>query len=60
MNRNVFSAAVAAMSLFTLVSLQRADAAVVLFPSPLAVDSTTAVGTSFTFSGTLKGRTLLA
>jgi hypothetical protein len=51
--RRVILAAAAAASVFTLSGLQQADAALITFTSPLTVDSTTATGTSFTFSGTL-------
>jgi hypothetical protein len=60
MNRSVFSAAVAAVSLITMASVQPADAALVSFASPLTVDSTTDVGASFTFSGTLTGTDTLS
>ena len=60
MRRAIFSAAIFAVSLFAVASPEQARAAVIVFPSPLTVDSTSAVGTSFTYSGTLTGADTLS
>jgi hypothetical protein len=52
--------ALAVAALCALAGPRQAEATVVIFPSPLTVDSTSASGTSFTYSGTLTGGDILS
>jgi hypothetical protein len=59
MSRALFSAVVFATSLTAFATPRLADASTVLFPA-LTVNSTSATGTSFTYSGTLTGADTLS
>lgn len=59
MSRALFSAVVFVISLTAFATPRLADASTVLFPA-LTVDSTSATGTSFTYSGTLTGSDTLS